>query len=61
MNKYIHNGSPRSRREKGAETLFEEKMAEKFLNLGEDMELLSKKLNFEHRINIKRNTLRYIL
>ena len=57
VDQHIHCGNPRRRREKGAERIFEEKMAENLPNLMKDMKInIQEAQQTPSKMNSKRPT-----
>ena len=61
MHQHPHYRGARRRREKGTEKIFEEIIAENFPNMGKEPLTQIQEVRVPHKINPRRNTLRYIL
>ena len=59
MQQYSNYRSPRRRRERGPEKIFEETIAENVLNIGKERVTQTRKCRVPYRINSKRDTPRY--
>ena len=62
MQQHSHYRSPRRRREKGPEKIFEEIIVENFLNMGKEIATqVQEAQRVPYRINPRRNMLRHIV